>query len=147
MADPLSVAGSAVGIISLSLTVCQGLIQYYVSWKGCNQHIDRLVKSLQMFLRTLELLNKAIISSPFKVNVVACIEENIDSCRNGVDVLQKKLDKVKSIEVPDQSIYSKIITQGKRLLYPFKESTLIKLQETVSGLSDDLALAMNVLNM
>ena len=147
MSDPLSVAGSAVGIISMSLTVCQGLIQYYVSWKDYSQHVDRLVKSLQIFLHTLELLNQAIRGFPFEADTVAHVERSISSCQHGVDSLQKKLDKVKSIDLPDRPIYSKILTQGRRLLYPFRESTLTKLQEIISELKDNLTLTMSTLSM
>ena len=147
MSDPLSVAGSAVGIISMSLTVLQGLIQYYVSWKDYSQHVDRLVKSLQMFLQTLELLNETITGSCFEAKIVAHVEKSINSCQDGVNSLQKKLDKVQSIALPDRPIYSKILTQGRRLLYPFKESTLTKLQEIISELKDNLTLVMRTLSM
>lgn len=33
MGDPLSTVASAVGIVSLGLQVCQGIVQYYSHWK------------------------------------------------------------------------------------------------------------------
>ena len=141
MADPLSVAGSAVGIISLGLTVCQGLIQYYVSWKGALEHVDALVESLQTFLQTLECLKKAITSSPFDTEIVAQVEGSINLCRHGVADLQQELTKVK------RTGHSRLATQAQRLLYPFKESTLTRLQGIVSKLRDNLTFAMSTLHM
>ena len=42
MGDPFSVAGSAVGVISLGLAICQSLISYYGSWKAYDDEIKSL---------------------------------------------------------------------------------------------------------
>lgn len=34
MSDPLSIIGSAVGIVSLGITVVQGLVDYYAAFQG-----------------------------------------------------------------------------------------------------------------
>jgi hypothetical protein len=39
MADPISAAGTAVGIISLGLQVSQGLIKYYTHFKAHDKEI------------------------------------------------------------------------------------------------------------
>ncbi|KAF5974039.1 hypothetical protein FBULB1_7943 [Fusarium bulbicola] len=53
MSDPLSVAGSAVGIISLGIQVCQGLISYLQSFKSQDQDIQDSLKDVQTVISIL----------------------------------------------------------------------------------------------
>lgn len=50
----LDVAGSAIGIVSLGITVIQGLCKYYYSWKDASADVMRTLKSLEGFSRILE---------------------------------------------------------------------------------------------
>ena len=38
MADPLSISASVAGLVSLGLTVCSGILQYYGAWKGSEEY-------------------------------------------------------------------------------------------------------------
>ena len=148
MADPLSVTGGAVGIVSLGLTVCQGLLQYYASWKDCENDVAAMCGPLDGLARTLQLLETSIRDNDFKPEIVARLEESIKSCRDGVGCLQKKLNKVKAVKLPAGSgSWEKLQSHYRRALYPFKESTLAKLRETVSELRDNLILAVGTLQM
>ncbi|KAF5597921.1 hypothetical protein FPCIR_3497 [Fusarium pseudocircinatum] len=53
MSDPLSVAGSAVGIISLGIQVCQGLISSLQSFKGQDQDIQDSLNDVQTVISIL----------------------------------------------------------------------------------------------
>ena len=66
MADTVSVAGSAVGVISLAITTCQGVISYYDSWETQDQNISdakRKIERLQSSLSALEEILPKISSS------------------------------------------------------------------------------------
>ena len=56
----LGVAGSAVGIISLGIQVCQGLIQYYGSWKDAPKDVTQMCKSVWNLEETLKVLKVTI---------------------------------------------------------------------------------------
>lgn len=146
MADPLSVTGSAVGIISLGLTVCQGLLQYYGSWKDHESNVASMFGSLERLTKILLLLEASIKDRGFNSKIVANVEESITACQSGITSLQKKLDKVKAIQSPHGS-WDKIRSHGRRALYPFKESTLVKLGEIITELRDNLNLAVETLHM
>jgi hypothetical protein len=63
MTDPFSVAGSAVGVASLGIRVCQGLISYYQDWKSQDDDIKAAVRSLEDLEQTLELLHSILNKS------------------------------------------------------------------------------------
>ncbi len=79
-------------------------------------------------------------------DVVSVVEENIASCQQGIDRLRKKLDKVK-ITPLRSSWKGKARAQFWRTLYPFKESTIVKLKGIGNELRDRLSLALNVLHI
>lgn len=47
MSDPLSVAGTAVGIASLGIQVCQGLIKYLQAVNDRNEEIKDAVRDVK----------------------------------------------------------------------------------------------------
>ncbi|KAI9773654.1 MAG: hypothetical protein M1840_006928 [Geoglossum simile] len=142
MTDPLSVTGS---VISLGLIACRGLLQYYTSWKGYKDDVATICDSLEGLTRTLQLLETSIRANGLRPEIVASIRESIKLCEGGVGYLQRKLDKIKDTKQPGS--WEKARSHGKRMAYPFKESTLAKLREVVSELRDDLGLAVGSLQV
>lgn len=148
MSDPLSASGSAVGIISLGVTVCQGLLQYYASWKDYENDVATAFHSLEGLAKTLQQLEMSSRGRNFEPEILANLEDRIKSCESGIHCLRKKLDKVKAVELPVGSTsWEKIRSYGRRAQYPFRESTLAKLREIVSELRDNLDLAVGALQM
>ncbi|KAI9879865.1 MAG: hypothetical protein M1830_006717 [Pleopsidium flavum] len=145
MSDPISVAGTAVGVISLGLTVCQGLLQYYSSWKEAQKDVAAMFSSLEGLTRTLQMIELTIQDRKFDRKIVERVTESIASCDTGVKSLDKKLTKVKALKV--DGLEARLRAQVRRALYPFKESTLMKLRETISDLRDNLSLAINILQI
>jgi hypothetical protein len=146
MSDPFSAASSTVGVVSLGLTVCQGLLEYYGSWKSYRRDIDTTCGSLASLISTISLLSAAIHGRVLDNAAVTRVQECINSCQDGIRHLEKKLDKVKGCQLP-VSLKDTFSSQTRRLFYPFKISTLAKLHETVSDLQGNLSLAIQVLQM
>lgn len=61
MGDPISAAGTAVGIISLGIQVCQSLISYYDRWKSFDDDIAQIQGKLDGLKETLENLGENIV--------------------------------------------------------------------------------------
>jgi Cdc6-like AAA superfamily ATPase len=72
------------------------------------------------------------------------VKEGLDDCANGVDNLEKKLEKLRTHPAPI-GFRQKAWAEVQRLYYPFRESTLAKLREIVGDLRGRLALALQVL--
>ena len=147
MGDAFGVAGSAVGVISLGIQVCQGLLTYYESWKGCHQDIANTSKSIASLTETLELVSRVIRNRKGQGEPV---EQQISSivvrCLTGIEALSKELEGFK--QYPESAdIRSKIKSHMRRLYYPFKESTLAKLRDSVQDVRDDLVPALAILQV
>ena len=144
--EALGLSSGAAGLISLGLTVCQGLLDYYHSWKDSEDQISQTYASIEALTKTFRLLETAIERKGFSRDNVQRVEESIRSAERGLQSLRKKLDKIRL--VPSKSGWkAKGMAQFRRTLFPFKESTLAKLKELGIELRQDLALALEVIQI
>lgn len=79
MSDPLSVAGTAVGIASLGIQVCQGLIKYLQAVNDRNEEIRDAVRDVKQVLSLLDNLNNTLPNVSFG-NGTTSIQTCIDNC-------------------------------------------------------------------
>lgn len=144
--DPLSISASASGLLSVGITVCHGLLEYYSSWRDAEDDVSRMYNSIDALNKTLILIDLSIQHKSFNRDVVVRVEESITSTQRGLESLKKKLDKIKV--VPQQEGWrEKTKAQFRRTVFPFKESTLVKLKELGNELRDDLSIALDALQM
>ena len=64
MGDPLSIVASAGGIISLGITVCQGLIDYCQTFAGQYRDVRVVVQDLEGLEKSLTLLRDSLTHRP-----------------------------------------------------------------------------------
>jgi len=138
------VAGSAVGVISLGIQVCQGLLQYYGAWKDVREDVASMCSSVENLAGTLTVLEQTVKDKSLSGDTKN-VQSSIAACETGIQELQRKLIKVQKVQGSDT--ISKLHDQGRRLLYPFRESTLIKLKEIVSDIRANLNLAVDTLHL
>lgn len=144
--DPLSIAAGTAGLLSMGIAVCNGLLEYYDSWKDAEGDLKRMYNSIEALTKTIKILQVSIGHKEFNRNVVEQVQESIESTRHGILRLKKKLDKIKIVPQND-GWREKSIAQFQRTLFPFKESTLVKVKELGNELRDNLSLALNALQM
>jgi len=87
-------AGTVVGVVSLGLQVCRGLVDYYDSWKSYSEDIAATHGYLKGLQKALGLLKESLKSHPPPANLEAAAKESIAACEEGVGRLEKKLRKV-----------------------------------------------------
>lgn len=150
MADPFSVAGSAVGVISLGLTVCQGLLAYYGPFKAYDEQIHDVSNRIKSFNSTLEALkdvlaNAGVSSSALTPRSATVALGCIFNCQEGLKRLKNMLDKCRKSPSTKSFLRSKI--QIDRMLYPFRRDTLVTLLDTMSWLQADLNTSLQNLTM
>ena len=139
-------AGSAVGIVSLGTQVCQGLLDYYYSWKSYRTDINTAYDCIADLYRTFELLRDTLSISSLDPAKARQVRKYLDSCVHSLYKLQRKLGKLRTHPLPcgfNQKAWARV----QRSLYPFKESTLVKLRELVRDLLEQLSLALQVLHL
>ena len=144
--DAVSVSAGAAGFISLGITVCQGLLDYYRSWKDAEDQVAHMYASIEALTETFRLLESAVRSAVFNHATAQKVEESIRSAETGLQSLQKKLQKIRL--APSQPGWkAKGMAQFRKTLFPFKESTLAKLKELGIELRQELSLALEVLQI
>ncbi|MCJ1358702.1 MAG: hypothetical protein MMC33_008702 [Icmadophila ericetorum] len=143
MAEVLGITSGVAGLVSLGISVCQGLLGYYDSWKDAESSVASMHSSIEAVMKILQLLSSHMKDTNLDAE---CVEECILSCKEGIQNLQKKLEKVKLTPVND-GWKEKAKAQLWKSKYPFKESTLAKLKEISKELRDNLILALNDLQM
>ena len=144
--DPLSIAAGVAGFLSTSITICNGLLGYYESWKDAEDNVTRMYRSIEALTKNLILIQLSTQHKSLNPDIVVRVEECITSTQGGIESLKKKLDKIKII--PQQERWQeKTKACFQKTLFPFKESTLVKLKELGNELRDDLSVALDALQM
>jgi len=143
MADPLSIAASIAGLVSLTDTLFRTVIKFSREVKGAKQEITNLateVRDLSGVLHNLSLLAASLEN---------CTQEtvfrlhHVNSCRQSIIDVQSKLSKeVESLERPKTG---KSI--ARRLLWPFTSTETKSLLSDISRHKNTMTLALAADNM
>ena len=142
----MDVASSAVGIASLGIEVCQGLLSYYNSWRAYKSDIATACQCVHDLRQTFELLEGTLHRQELDSARVKRAEECLGSCTDALSDLEKTLQKIHSYPSPS-GLQEKLHSGFQRLSYPFRESTLVKIREIVSELREHVSLALQVLQL
>jgi ankyrin repeat domain-containing protein 50 len=144
--DGLSVAASVAGIISLGIQVTQSLVDYYEAYKDQKSDIANTAKKLENLLCVLESLCRQLTNRKFRADeqdLLETIEGSIEVCEENIHELQTKVEKFK--DSSGDGIRAAVRTATRQLAYPFKESTLRKLDADIDEIVSHLSLALQVL--
>ena len=146
MGDPFSVAGSAVGVISLAITTCQGVISYYNSWDTQDQSISDAKGKTERLHNSLSALEEILPKISSSSAIAAEVEQCVLSCREGTARLQKFLGKCRENAAP-LNFRDRLRDCRQRAIYPFRQSSLDSLKEIVRDLENNLGTALQVLQL
>jgi ankyrin repeat domain-containing protein 50 len=130
MADPLSVASGIAGLLSLGLQTTDALVKFYTSYKDRGVNIARTVQRLDALQDAFHALETALQQRKFQPDekaLIGRIESSIQSCSELIQELQEECAKL--TEPSCDSFRSVTKVAGRRAAYPFRESTLKKLEE------------------
>ena len=147
MGEPLSVTGTAAGIVSLGLTVCQSLISYYGPWSAYGEEMSELACKAEGLKTTLQTVQGTLekFESTESIQTME-VQTGIMSCKEALQRLEKEIEKCKKTQSPSD-IREKLQAIRKRVLYPFKRETLLWLKNTVEGLQTNLNTSFQVLQL
>ena len=125
----MDTAGTIIGAISLSITLCQGVTNYCHDWN----HQDEEVKSLRSLCdglaQHLQTIDKVIKDHPtLSTNIVARMDEAIETCNRHCKAILSLSEKYAPGE-PSASWKSKAKEGARKLKFPFQKKTLEELKE------------------
>lgn len=142
----MEAAGSAVGIASLGIQICQGLMAYYHDWRSYHEDISAACDKVSSLERTFALLKEILGQGSLNAEHTAQVRDSLLSCKDSVRGLEKRCAKLQASGQPT-SLREKATAVTKRTFYPFKASTLAKVSEAVNDVLDQLALAVQTLHL
>ncbi|KAI9642854.1 hypothetical protein NHQ30_008588 [Ciborinia camelliae] len=159
--EAIGAISNIAGILSAGIQVCEGLVNYYNAWKGSKKENADMIKSIEGLLANLALLKDVVQSPAFDETMAVTVESGILDCEESIAELRDELQKVmickpsgveedgltgrKSYD--NKQFRDKMTEQGRRILYPFRKSTLMRLQESIGHVRSNLVLAMDILNL
>nr|POE72117.1 vegetative incompatibility protein het-e-1 [Quercus suber] len=142
----MDVLGTAVGIASLGIQICQSLLAYYDGWKAYESDITATYESIMELSRTLMTLKASLEGEALDKERVERVKNCLQSCETALVKLSDKAQKLRKHGQPE-GLTQRAWSELQRLQYPFRASTLMKLQEIVSDVQSRLQLAIQVLQL
>lgn len=148
MSDPLSVAGSAVGIISLGIQVCQGLIQYAGAIRGRQQDVNDGMGEVRSLLAVFKSLEQTItrIETDSPENAKSLLEHLLQA-----EVKLRSLgDALTEVGIPvniSSTIKGKMKETYRAAIYPMKRSKLEAARQNVQSILGILTAALQTVDL
>lgn len=146
--DPLSVAAGIAGLISLGIQVTGSLVKFYTSYSGQDTDVTRTTGKLESLLDTFQFLQTALQSRTFQPDeqdLIKNIESSIRQCDELIQELKEECEKCEKASTT--GIKGTIRAAGRRAAYPFRQSTLQKLDEAIGEIRHNLSIALDVLQL
>jgi hypothetical protein len=141
----MEVAGTAVGIASLGIQVCQGLLDYYDSWKSYDSDISSTYNAITDLSKTLILLRTTLHQQADEEGV-GRVRTCVKDCEDALLKLDKKRDSLQKYSQPE-GLRQKMRSGLQRTWYPFRKETLEALKASVTDIQERLKLALQVLQL
>ena len=148
MADPFSIAGSVVGVISLGIQVTQSLVKFYSLYKRQDSEIAGMIERLKSLLSVLQILDETLSNRKFQADeqsLIGKIEISIENCEEFIQELQEECQEF--VKTTSDGIKAVFRVAGRRATYPFRQSTLQKLDEDIDELRSNLSIAIDALQL
>lgn len=148
MPDPLSTASGVAGLLSLGIQVTGSLVEFYSTYKNQDTDVNRITEKLEDLLDTFRLLSAELQKRSFRhdeQDLVKNIESSIFKCDEFIQELKKECEQFDKASI--NGIKGAIRVAGRRVTYPFRRSTLQKLDEDIGEIRGNLLLALEVLQL
>ena len=148
MGDPISVTGSVLGVISLGIQVTQSLVNFYNSYKIQNPDLAHTRDMLDSLLKIFQSLEKTLLDREFLADEQDLVKNIETSIKNCDDLIYEMQDEVQKFDkTSPEEIVAIIKRAGRRATYPFRQSTLQKLDEDIKNVRANISSALDALQL
>lgn len=148
MGDPLSVAASVAGLVSLGIQVTQSLVDFYQAYSAQDTDLAKIAKRLESLQDIFRSLERTLAARKFESgerDLVERVEKCIQDCEELI--LELRNESQNLIQSASGSFKVTLKTFSRRVAYPFRQSTLQKLDEDIGDLRANLSVALEVLQV
>ncbi|KAL4750028.1 hypothetical protein BDW72DRAFT_194272 [Aspergillus terricola var. indicus] len=148
MAEPLSIASGVAGLLTLGIDVTQKLLDFYSAYKNQASDLIQITRNLESLLVIFDTLDNALkVRQPqtYEKQLFVSINNAIMDCKEIIEELHAECRKFR--EKSTTGFKGRIQVAGRQAAYPFRKSTLQKLEEDISEIRNNLSLALDVLQV
>jgi hypothetical protein len=147
MSDPFSIAGSAVGIVSLGITCCENLLAFIGHVKDGKNEQAQIRNRMDDLADCLERLQCVVSATQCSSNgVETVVESGITACATALNNIREKMPL--SEENSDSRSLSRHFQGWKsRLGYPFRREEILFLKDMIESVQQNLIVALHTLQM
>lgn len=146
MADPLSIASGVAGLLSLGIQVTKSLVDFYSAYKDQTPALAKITLNLENLLSILQSLDNARQNGQHQTDALLQeIDKAAVGCREIIEELRDECQKFQKDTA--LTLKDRIQVAGRRATYPFRKSTLQRLEEDIGEIRENLSLALNVLQV
>lgn len=140
----LDVAAGVAGLLSLGIQITQSLVNFYSEYKNQKSDITYTTKKLNRLLDVfvnLQSITKRKTCSD-EQQLPRMIEDSIHDCKDCIQELGAELNKFEKPPKNDGTVVIK--TVARKIAYPFRRSTLQKLDENIDEIVAQLSFTLQV---
>ena len=142
----MDIAASVAGLLSLGIQVTVFLVDFYSAYKNQKSDVAYTTKKIKHLLSMLEILDGQLPNRKFRADeqdLLKNIEGSIQDCEECIQELQSETKKLRGKST--DGIRAAARTAAYKVAYPFRQSTLQKLDEDIEEIVSHLSLALPVL--
>ncbi|RKL36650.1 hypothetical protein BFJ72_g8199 [Fusarium proliferatum] len=148
MADPLSVAGLALAVVSLGLQVTGGITDYFDSLKSRDQDIASIIQQNDTLKKTLQVIESSISRFQNDHRTAAeALRQFLDSSNDELKVLEGMVATLTTNDQGATDRRTKARNKGKKLLYPFHRPKLEQMATKLHHINATLQLGLQSLGL
>lgn len=147
MADPLSIASGIAGLLSLGIQATQSLVDFYTAHKDQDKDVAKITQNLDNLQSVFRALDVAVEERRSQVDTQDFLEvqKAVQKCEEIITELQHECAKFHKDSAA--GLKDRVKVAGRRAAYPFRKSTLQKLEEDISDIRENLSFALDVLQL
>lgn len=132
MTDPISLTGTAVGVVSLGIQVCGEIVSYCQAWKGFDDDIRTFSQKADGLRVPLEVLRGLLASSTAADAAISKdVEEKLRHIERVIKRLKQAIDQFASRGSGDMAA---IRVHFKKAIYPFRKNSLRDMSSDLDSL-------------
>lgn len=141
------VAGTAIGILSLGIQVCQGIFSYYQVYKDQDQRIYDVLCEVRTLSTTLEAAHGCLAKAKLPQSITTNqVEENIIAYASAITRLEQLLSRCHRTSSATRAT-DQIQLVIRKVAFPFRQGTIKDLKDTVKGLQANVLLVLQTLQL
>ncbi|KAJ5171628.1 NACHT nucleoside triphosphatase [Penicillium capsulatum] len=148
MADPLAIASGIAGLLSLGIQATQSLVNFYTTYKGQDTDLAKVAQNLDNLLGIFRALDIAVEERRSRVDtqdLLREVEKAVQKCEEIITELQSECQNFSKDTAA--GLKDRVKTAGRCAAYPFRKSTLQKLEEDVSDMRENISVALDILQL